>query len=49
MKMNIKNNEEHRGNVQHVITNYLEEIKMVNNAPRYFYSHDGGMNTVAVK
>lgn len=48
MKMNIKN-AEHRGNVQEVINNYLEEMKMVDNAPRSFYSRDGGVNTIAIK
>lgn len=45
--MNLKNND-HRGNVQDVINNYLEEMKMVNNAPKSYYSHDGGVNTIAI-
>jgi len=49
MKKNIRKNEEHRGNVQKVIDNYLEEMKMVNNAPRSFYSHEGGVNNIAIR
>lgn len=49
MKMNLITNEEHRGNVQGVMNNYMEEMKMVNKAPRYFYSRDGGVNTIVTK
>ncbi|HEY6914821.1 MAG: hypothetical protein ACM3O8_00430 [Methylococcaceae bacterium] len=48
MKMTVKNTE-HRGNVQEVLDNYLEEMKMVDKAPRSFYSRDGGVNTIAIK
>ncbi|MGE5393741.1 MAG: hypothetical protein ACM3P1_03300 [Candidatus Saccharibacteria bacterium] len=46
MKKNSIKNEEHRGNIQDVMDNYLEEMKMVNKAPRYFYSRDGGVTKV---
>lgn len=46
MKKNINKDEEHRGNVQEVINNYLEEMKMVNESPRYFYSRDGGVKRI---
>lgn len=46
--MNIKNND-HRSNVQEVMNNYLEEMKMVDIAPKSFYSRDGGVNTIAIK
>jgi len=48
MKKNNKINE-YRGNSQEIINNYLEEIKMVDKAPRHFYSRDGGVNTIAIK
>lgn len=43
--MNIKKNDHHR-NVQEVMNNYLEEMKMVNEAPKYFYTRDGGVKKV---
>jgi len=46
MKKNIRKDEEHRGNAQQIINNYLEEIKMVNEAPKYFYSRDGGVKRI---
>lgn len=46
MKKNIENIEEHRGNAQEVLNNYLEELKMINEAPRYFYSRDGGVKKI---
>lgn len=45
--MNIKNNA-HRENIQEVMNNYLEEMKMVDKAPRSFYTRDGGVNTIAI-
>lgn len=46
MKKNIYKVEEYRKNAQEVIDNYLEEMKMVNEAPRYFYSRDGGVKRI---
>jgi len=46
MKKANRKDEEHRGNVQDLINNYLEEIKMVNEAPKYFYSRDGGVKKI---
>lgn len=46
MKKKLNKDEEHRGNVQEIINNYLEEMKMVNEAPRYFYSRDGGVKKI---
>lgn len=46
MKKKINKDEEYRANAQEVINNYLEEMKMVNEAPRYFYSRDGGVKRI---
>jgi hypothetical protein len=43
MKKDNQKDEEHRGNVQELLNNYLEEMKMVNEAPKNFYSLDGGV------
>lgn len=46
MKKTNRTDEEHRGNVQELINNYLEEMKMVSEAPKYFYSRDGGVKKI---
>lgn len=48
MKKDNKNNGPF-GNAQEVMNNYLEEMKMVNKSPQSFYSHNGGVNTIAIK